>query len=298
MIEHVLPSYILKAITSRLDFNRVYEIRLRANRPTTVNYDGKYYYLRRDGIGHEPDNAITADAATVNDTVIRAADYSLYASYDSIAGGFITVAGGARIGIAGSAVTDGQKVKTFKNFGSLNIRIPHAVQGCAAGLTPYIRTESGICNTLIVAPPGCGKTTYLRDIAAYIADAGITNVLVADERAEIAATYNGVPQLYVGRNTDVLSGCSKAYAFDCGIRSLRPDVIITDELTPDDFQAAERAMLSGVRLIAAMHAESLADVKRKQGFERLECLFDCYAVLRGIGTLATVADRSMTPYAL
>lgn len=292
MIEQFLPDYLMKVIRSRLDFGRLYEIRLRAGKPVTVNYNGKYYYLRRDGLSCDCDNALMPDARTIEDVVVRASDFSLYAVYDSIAGGFITVRGGVRIGIAGAAVTEGGQVKTLKQFGSVNIRIPHEVKGCAEPLYPFV-TDGGAKSTLIVSPPGCGKTTFLRDLAARLSTLSVTNVLIADERSELAAVYNGVPQLDVGLNTDVLSGCSKAYAFGCGIRSLRPDVIVTDELTSDDFAAAEQAALSGVKLIASIHAAGIDELLKKPGFARLQenRLFERYAVLGGIGTVVTVTNE-------
>lgn len=295
MIEKFLPGYIMKVIGSRLDVRRLYEIRLRASRPVTVNYGGRYYYLNRTGLGKDCSDALTTDAATINDVVVRASDFSLYAVYDAIAGGFITVDGGVRIGIAGEAVTDGGRVRTLKNFGSVNIRVPHEIRGCADALLPFI-TEGGVRNTLIVSPPGCGKTTYLRDIARVISS-GLVNVLIADERAEIAAVRGGVPQLDAGINCDVLTGCGKGYAFGCGIRSLRPDVIVTDELTPDDFPAAEEAMLAGVKLIASMHGAGIADVTAKPGFGRLadNRLFDRYAILGGVGELTAVYDGNREP---
>ena len=293
MIEKFLPEYIIKIIRSRLDISRLYEIRLRAGRPVTVNYDGRYYYLGRSGIGRDCDGAVTVDVSAIQDVIVRASDFSLYAVYDTIAGGFITVSGGVRIGIAGTAVTDGGRVKTLKNFSSVNVRIPHEVKGCADGLIPFI-ADGGVRNTLIVSPPGCGKTTYLRDIAAAISQKQF-NVLVADERAEIAAAHNGVPQLDVGLNSDVFSGCPKSYAFGCGIRSLRPDVIITDELSCEDFAAAEEAVLSGVRLIASIHSADIKDVVNKPGISRIvdNRLFERYAVLEGVGRLSGVYDADL-----
>ena len=132
MIEKFLPGYIMKVIGSRLDVRRLYEIRLRASRPVTVNYGGRYYYLNRTGLGKDCRDALTTDAATINDVVVRASDFSLYAVYDAIAGGFITVDGGVRIGIAGEAVTDGGRVRTLKNFGSVNIRVPHEIDDAIA----------------------------------------------------------------------------------------------------------------------------------------------------------------------
>lgn len=95
-------------------------------------------------------------------------------------------------------------------------------------------------STLIVSPPGCGKTTLLRDLIRQVSDgssqkagkcsfAGV-NVGVADERSELGACYQGVPQNDLGMRTDVLDGCPKSEGMLMLIRSMAPAVVAVDEI--------------------------------------------------------------------
>jgi len=143
-----------------------------------------------------------------------------------------------------------------------------------------------------------GKTTLLRDLSRIIGNSiPIMNVLLVDERSEIASCVNGKPQLDVGVNTDVISNCSKAYGFEKAIRAMRPDVIITDELFGDkDFFAVENAVRSGVKVIASAHSDSRDNLYEKIGFRQAisSRLFDCYVFLSdnyGVGSIECVCDK-------
>ena len=95
----------------------------------------------------------------------------------------------------------------------LNVRIAHEKRGCADDILPHIRRSDGIYNTLMLSPPGIGKTTFLRDLIRQLSagDAGAPGmkVGVVDERSEIAACHLGIPQNDLGPRTDVLDGCKK-----------------------------------------------------------------------------------------
>ncbi len=260
-IKKILPIRVRNAL-SKLDENRIYELRLRQC-GVSLNYGGRFFGLSDSGLcGH----GMKLERSEIEEVLLKASGYSIYAVNDQIKNGFLSLAGGVRIGVCGE-VND----KTIKNFTSLNIRFPHEIKGCADGVIKYIKRERGCFNTLIVSPPGCGKTTLLRDLIRQISD-GEHNVLLADERYEIAAFHDGI-SLDVGQSTDVISGASKAFAFEQGIRYMRPDVLAADEIMSDDDVAAiVRAVNSGVDILATIHArgrEYRQKIVRADIFERI-----------------------------
>ena len=222
MLKKILPNKICDVLFHKLNVEHIYEIRLRARRPITVNYGGEFHYLTSGGYSDNSDNAIIADERMLQDVVVRASDYSLYTVNRNICDGFITIEGGIRIGIAGEYVWDNDQLKTIKNFSGLTIRIPHEIKGCADKLMRYF-SESSIKNCLIMSPPACGKTTILRDLCRQLGNSKPrANILLIDERSEIAASVGGIPQLDVGTNVDVLTGCTKQSGMINAILSMKP----------------------------------------------------------------------------
>lgn len=171
---------------------------------------------------------------------------SIYAYKNQICEGFLTVMGGHRIGITGTAVIENGKIINLKYITSLNFRIAREVINCSNSLLKEIidRENNSIYNTLIVSPPGKGKTTMLRDIIRNISN-GIGEIQfkgmtcgVVDERGEIAAMYKGVPQNDIGIRTDVIENISKSKGMKMLIRSMAPEVIACDEIgSKEDVQA-------------------------------------------------------------
>jgi len=295
----VLPKCIIEPLQERLNLDKLYEVRLRAGQAVTINYGGKLYFLSPQGICQLRQRAIEVDVAMVTEVVVRATDYSLYAVNDQLKTGYLTLQGGVRIGIAGEVVYGEQgEVKTLKNFSSVNIRVPHEVLG--AGDSVYKSClEVAIFNTLIVSPPGAGKTTILRDIARRLSErTPPCNVLVVDERNELAASFKGVSQTNIGTHTDVFANAAKQFAFTAGIRALAPDIIITDELaTFVDASSVEYAASAGVHIIASCHGRSVEDIKIKSGFKNLvqNRIFKRFVVLssrEGPGTIEGVYDEN------
>ena len=298
MLEKILPEKIKSVIALRLDANRVYELRLRANMPTVINYNGKYYYLSTVGLCEEASYAIVVDETEVNEIIVRACECSLYSVNNQLVSGYITVTGGIRVGVCGEIVKNGNEIKTIKNFTSVNIRIPHEVKGSALTAYSYI-SDTKLRSSLIVSPPGAGKTTILRDLCRCISRDGIKNILLVDERNEISAVSNGRNQLDVGVGVDIISGCSKDYAFSYGIRSMRPDVIITDELTCErDYLAVEESVAGGVIVIASAHASKPEELLLREGFSKAfkMRIFDRFVFLssrNGPGTYENIYDGEM-----
>ena len=217
--------------------------------PVTVNIDEKYVYLGEFGPTGNAQAAIVATREEIEETVYRAGKYSVYSVEEQIRRGFLTAENGERIGLAGEYVYERGQVLAIRNFSSLCIRIPHEIVGCANEIYKRCFLE-GVKNTLIMSPPGIGKTTILRDLCRRLSEETEKNILVCDERGELSA-------LPIGKTADVLRFADKTTAFEAGIRALKPDIMITDELSFSDQKAVERAVLSGVKLIASAHFSSI-----------------------------------------
>lgn len=225
------------------------EIRLRCGQRVCLLYSGGEKFLTR---------VITKDDLTkVLNNIIK---YSYYAYDEDLAKGFITIEGGHRIGICGKAVIKQGQPSLIKEISSMNIRFTKEIKGCANSLIPLIIRENRPINTLIVSPPGCGKTTILRDIARVLSMRNI-KVGICDERSEIAGMYNSVPSFDLGPRTDVVDGCDKKYGIHMLIRSMSPQVIITDEIgKEEDIISAETCLNTGVSLITSIHGSNMEDL--------------------------------------
>lgn len=283
----ILPEKVQHAFSS-LPLAQVYELRLRANAPVVACIDGRNFTLKTVAITCED----------LENMIHKAAEYAIYAVLDQMVKGFITIRGGVRIGIAGELVMDCGKVVAVKNISSLCVRLPHQVKNCSSPVLPYLFETKSPVSTLIVAPPGAGKTTLLRDLAWQIGQRyPVLNTLILDERGELAACYQGENQLDVGQNCDVITGGNKAFGFENGLRSLRPDVVITDEIaTAEDVAMLQRAVRSGVTVIASVHAADLGEVRAKPDLGILvnQGVFERYIVLRTgerAGEVVGVFDR-------
>ncbi len=199
----------------------------------------------------------------------RICDNSIYTYQNQICNGYITIKGGHRVGITGNVVVREGQVINISHIYSLNFRIAREILGCSKAILPLILNlkDNSIYNTIILAPPGRGKTTLLRDLIRNISSGipeynfkGI-NVGVIDERGEIAAMYKGVPQNNLGERTDILDNVSKSIGIKMLVRSMNPQVITADEVgTNEDIQAINYAVTSGVKGIFTAHGRNLEDV--------------------------------------
>ena len=298
MLKNLFPSYFYGYL-SNTPIEKINEIRLRLNKKVVITISNKSYYLASNGLTGNSQKAVVCDKELIQDIFRRARENSVYAYSNKIKNGFITTSGGIRIGLGGEGVYEKNNWKTLKNINSLAIRIPHQVEGCSKKILPYL-FKGDFLNTLIVSSPGGGKTTIIRDIVYQISQLDYCyNILLVDERGEIANCFDGDPKLEVGNFCDVLSNTSKSYAFEHGIRALRPDIIVTDELsTLNDFEAVRKASNSGVNILASIHAKNIDDIKQKPELENLlkNKTFKRIVILSqkdGPGTLEAIFDENL-----
>lgn len=276
-----LPQPIKDAL-ARTGTEHVYEIRIRKNSAVTVNFQGQYFYLGERGITNRAEDAIVCDEGDIENALYGAGRFSVYSVEEQLRRGFVTAEGGVRVGIAGEYVFENGKVTALKRATSLCVRVPHRIEG--AGAEIFERTlKNCLRNVLIVSAPGRGKTTILRDIAERLTVKKGNNVLVCDERGEIAVcgALGGA---------DILSFVDKKQAFSMATRALRPDVIITDELSESDCEDVFRAIRGGVYVVATAHFGGVRDLTTPF------CgVFDRYVALaqHGTGNVAGIYDKNL-----
>lgn len=246
------------------------EIRIRINEPAMIIYPEKEFIS--DIVYARPQIDAFMDKITKS---------SLYAFSDNIADGFITIAGGHRVGICGTAVYENGVLKAVRDISYINIRIAKELKGVGEGLFAKISRGGRIASVLFVSPPGGGKTTLLRDTIRLISEnMNGCRVSVVDERNELSATFMGEPQNDLGKRTDILCGYSKEDGIMRSLRSMSPDIIALDEIGgKNDEKAIMRCKYSGVGVIATMHGENISDVKKSVPELLENGVFDYYAFI-------------------
>lgn len=257
-----LNKIIVQAIEQNPNYSiekNIREIRIRIQRPIILkiqNYDILIDYRVTD--------------RDIMQTLERLCENSIYAYKNQIKEGYITIRGGHRVGIVGTGIVENGEIVNLKNISSLNFRIAREVKGCANDIVKEIinKENNTIYNTMLISPPGKGKTTMLRDIVRQLSN-GIEQIGfsgktcgIVDERGEIAACYKGVPQNDIGIRSDVIENVSKEKGIKILLRSMAPEIIACDEIgTKEDVQAIKLATISGVKGIFTMHGKDIKDVK-------------------------------------
>lgn len=233
------------------------EFRLRTGRPMTVLLPGGEWEI--GGIVDAEDLEVLCNLAT---------EFSRYAAAETMREGYLPVRGGFRVGLCGTAVVKDGSNTNLKDLSSAVIRIAREMRGIATEIAPQLFREGRFASTLILSPPGGGKTTLLRDLVRCISEGTPAlppcRVALIDERGEVAVMYRGEPQMDVGSHTDVLDGCPKALGIPIVLRAMNPQIIAVDEITRQtDLEAVGMANGCGVGLLATIHAGSVGELLQK-----------------------------------
>lgn len=268
-----LPKRIKEAIR-HLNANLLYELRIRAEKPLRVNLGGEYCFLGECGICSVRES-IRPTVEEIEETLFAASGFSVYSVENQIRQGFLTGSEGERIGLAGDYVYEAGKVLSVRSITSLCIRIPHEIIGCAEEVYEKCLKDE-LRSILLLAPPGDGKTTILRDLSRLICERRKINVLICDERGELSAGD-------LGMTSDCIKFADKLTSFTAGIRAMRPELIVTDELLTEDYAAVRRAIESGIYVFASAHLKKWEDVPQK--------LFSRYVFLNGLGRVGRICGE-------
>ena len=290
-IEYVLrmlPRNIATLIDGK-KIDKLQEIRIRVNRNAILKYDDEE--IVTDYIPNE---------SSMIEILHRLCENSIYSYQTQICNGYITLYGGHRVGITGHVVMNNGKINNINYISALNFRIAKEIIGASNKLLKYVIEDGEIQNTLIVSRPGNGKTTILRDLIRNLSNMGYTVSLI-DERGEIAAMYNGVPQNDVGLRCDVLDNVTKSIGMKIAVRTMSPDIIVSDEIgTKEDVDAINYGVLSGVHGIFTAHGNTIMDLKLNENLNKLyeQKLFNKIVFLEKKGKIRNVYSLEDNLYKL
>lgn len=297
MLKKILPNEVYSVLQNHVNLNYVNEIRLRENKPIVLSIGGKRIFMGQSGVTSNLKEAMYVSKIMIEDIIFRASECSIYSVNEQIKKGFIITQGGLRLGLGGDIVEEKSIIKTMTNFSSINIRLPHEIKNCSLPVFNNLVGENRVYNTLIVSPPGAGKTTLLRDFVWQLSQRNYAyNVLVLDERGELDLGSSGS----LGNFSDKISFASKKVGFENGIRSLSPNIIVTDELgTKEDAEAVCYAVNCGVTLLASAHSDSIESLCSKDYFEKIirDRVFDRYVLLsmrNGPGTIEGIYNENFS----
>ena len=242
---------------------RAEELRLRVGQPMSAAFPE----------GERPLGGAPVRASELEQLVEIASRASVHAVLDQIRRGYLTVEGGHRIGLCGTAVLREGEIHSLRKLSSAAIRVARQVRNSSGPVLNGLCPGGRLSSTLILAPPGAGKTTLLRDLVRRVSDGDgcqPRRVSLMDERGEVAALYSGCPQLDVGSRTDVMEGCPKAKGLMLLLRAMNPQVLAVDEITaPEDAAALRTAAGCGVTLLATAHGDGREDLERRPLYRAL-----------------------------
>ena len=269
----VLPVRLRKSALALPDEQqgRAEELHLRVGQPLTV--------LLPEG---ELPLEIAVESGDLETLCDIATEFSRYAAVETLREGYLSVKGGFRIGLCGTAVIKDGVNMNLRQFSSATVRIAREQIGVADEVARQLFRNGAPCSTLILSPPGAGKTTLLRDLvrtlSAGVQPYGPQRISLIDERGEVAMMHRGEPQMDVGPCTDVLDACPKALGIPMVLRAMNPQIIAVDEITAyQDIRAMSLAAGCGVRLLATIHAADVTELMDKPLYrtlleERIFCL--------------------------
>lgn len=288
MLKDILPDFIFNEI-KKYNYEFLQEIHLRVNDKPVLLYNSKNILL---------DNFSTKviTSSLLENIVLKIANNSIYTVQNQLKKGYLCLNNGVRIGISGNF---SEENFNLKNIQGLNIRLPHQIFNCSKLIFDDLFYKNTPLNTLIISPPGAGKTTIIRDILYqfnFIDE--IFNITIVDDRNELCAMYNGVSTLKTYCHADIITNISKEQAILFSVKNLNPDIIVTDEITsPSDVLAIEKSINLGIKIIASIHATDLNDIITKKEFSSFikNKHFDRYIILSkrdGVGNITGFYDKN------
>ncbi len=222
------------------------ELRLHSGRVSTVTCRGRNY-----------STGITLTEAQMQEILKRMCGGSLYAFAQSINQGYLTLEGGIRVGICGTAALEGDEIIGVGAVSGLVIRIPHDVAVNATPITDVLCREKGTKGMLIFAAPGIGKTTLLRAVARQISSPDYAwRTVVVDTRRELGFSLHKKEL-----TLDLLVGYPRRIGIEIAVRSLGAQLVVCDEIgSASDADAILAAANCGVPLLASAHASDVTEL--------------------------------------
>ena len=305
-LQRLWPPTVAKALSALPleTMAEIDEVRMRCGRPLMISCGTGDVFVKSNGqTSKTPDGSLVIAPEEIKHLFQAACQHSVYAYEEEIRQGFLTLKGGYRLGLAGRITVRDGKVAALSHCGGACIRIMRELKGCADEAMRVVRPQNNVYSTLIISPPMMGKTTLLRDLTRQISN-GIfgaegKRVCLVDERAELAGCVAGIPQLDVGLRTDVLDGCPKAAGMMMALRSLSPQVLVTDELGgEEDAKAVMEAAFARVKVLATVHGQDENDLMQRHGMRLLiqERVFERYLVLgQAPGRIVKRLDQRLCP---
>lgn len=263
------------------DAAEIRELRLRLGKPLQVICGNAAFGVTAQGLRVPLEQAAIPITRPILDCCFQnICSHSIHSWQPAIRQGFVTIAGGCRVGLCGTAVIQHQKLETIRNISGMNIRIASERIGCAEQLLHRVSHDLQIGGLLIVGAPASGKTTILRDLSRLLGHRH--RLCILDERGEIAAVQNGVPQFSLGMQTDVFDGYPKAEGVEIAVRVMSPEYLICDEIGNEtEIEQLMQSIHTGVKIIATAHAGSLHELKQRPQIKQLlhSGVFRCAAML-------------------
>lgn len=278
-----LSVYIKNLNAERI--SKLCEIRIRACKPVTLCFTNERMYITESGrlTSFLSDGLMSFSQKETEEIFVSLCRCSVHSLSDCISQGYITAEGGCRVGIYGTAVTDGNKIRSVRNIGGLNIRISGEYAGIARPVAEKLFCERAH-NVLICGPPSSGKTTLIKDLCRILSDEKGYKICIVDERGEMQDSNTGA-------NTDVLDGYPKAAGIQIAVRTLSPEIIAFDEIgTAEEVEAVCGGLNSGVEFIMSVHCADESELKRKPQFRMLaeSGAADSLVFLRGTGEIRKI----------